>query len=79
MADVQLSTKGPTIKTAYEGEDNTNAFTDAAKEKVEDAVISDITGIDGAVAIPNIVAISRDNYDALEVVDATVGYLILDE
>jgi hypothetical protein len=34
MAEVQLSTLGAVIKTAYEGQDNTNAFTDAEKTKL---------------------------------------------
>lgn len=34
MADVQLSTLGSVIKTAYESEDDTNAFTDAEKSKL---------------------------------------------
>lgn len=34
MADVQLSTLGSVIKTAYEGEADTNAFTDAEKAKL---------------------------------------------
>jgi hypothetical protein len=34
MADVQLSDLGSVIKTAYEGEANTNAFTDAEKTKL---------------------------------------------
>lgn len=32
MTGLELSTCGPIIKTAYEGEENTNAFTDAEKE-----------------------------------------------
>lgn len=35
MADVQLSTLGSVIKTSYEGEDDTNAFTDDLKAKLE--------------------------------------------
>lgn len=34
MADVELSTLGDVIKVAYEGQDNTNAFTDAEKAKL---------------------------------------------
>jgi hypothetical protein len=34
MADVELSTLGSVIKTAYEGETDTNAFTDAEKTKL---------------------------------------------
>lgn len=34
MADVELSTLGPIIKTAYEAEANTNAFNDAAVSKL---------------------------------------------
>lgn len=35
MATVELSTLGEPIKTAYEGQPNTNAFTDAEKTKLE--------------------------------------------
>lgn len=34
MADVQLSTRGSVIKTAYEGQADTNAFTDSEKSKL---------------------------------------------
>lgn len=34
MADVQLSTLGSVVKTAYEGQSNTNAFTDTEKTKL---------------------------------------------
>lgn len=34
MADIEISTLGGVIKTAYEGEANTNAFTDAEKTKL---------------------------------------------
>ena len=44
MADVELGTLGGVIKTAYEGNVNTNAFTDAEKSKLAgiDAEISDL-------------------------------------
>lgn len=35
MATIELSTLGEPIKTAYEGQPNTNAFTDAEKSKLE--------------------------------------------
>lgn len=47
MADVELSTLGSVIKTAYEGEADTNAFTDTEKTKltgVEDGATADQTG-----------------------------------
>ena len=47
MTDVQLSTRGSTIKTAYEGEADTNAFTDTEKTKltgIEAAATADQTG-----------------------------------
>lgn len=47
MADVQLSTLGSVIKTAYEGQANTNAYTDAEKTKlagVETSATADQTG-----------------------------------
>lgn len=34
MADIEISTLGGVIKTAYEGQPNTNAFTDAEKSKL---------------------------------------------
>lgn len=43
MADVELSSLGSVIKTAYEGEANTNAFTDAEKAK--------LTGIDAGAEV----------------------------
>lgn len=44
MADVQLSTRSAAVKTAYEANANTNAFTDAEKTKVADS-ITNITGL----------------------------------
>ena len=38
MADVQLSTLGSVIKTAYEAESNTNGFTDTEKTKLTDLI-----------------------------------------
>lgn len=37
MADIEISTLGGVIKTAYEGQPNTNAFTDAEKSKLAGA------------------------------------------
>lgn len=42
MPDIQLSSLGSVIKTAYEGEANTNAFTDAEKAKL--ALVPDSGG-----------------------------------
>ncbi len=42
MADVQLSTLGGVIKTAYEAEADTNAFTDAEKTKLAGAILASL-------------------------------------
>lgn len=47
MAEVELSTLGSVLKVAYEGESNTNAFTDAEKTKlalIEAQATADLTG-----------------------------------
>jgi len=47
MADVQLSTLGSVIKTAYEGQSDTNAYTDAEQSKlaaIEASATADQTG-----------------------------------
>lgn len=44
MADVQLSTRSVAVKTAYEANANTNAFTDAEKAKVASSLVN-ITGL----------------------------------
>lgn len=55
MADVELSTLGATIKTAYEGQSNTNAFTDAEQTKLSgieaSADVTDATNV-GAAGAP---------------------------
>lgn len=53
MPDVDLSTLGSVIKTAYEGETNTNAYTDAEKSKlsgIEDNATANQTGSEIKVA-----------------------------
>jgi len=47
MADVELSTLGSTIKEAYEGQSNTNAFTDGEKTKLAGLsnAYGDLTGV----------------------------------
>lgn len=54
MADVQLSTLGSVIKTAYEGQTNTNAYTDAEKSKLAAiealADVTDTTNVSAAGA-----------------------------
>ena len=49
MADVQLSDQGAVIKTAYEAESNTNAFTDTEKTKLSNietnADVTDATNV----------------------------------
>ena len=57
----ELSTLGGVIKTAYEGESNTNAFTDAEKSKLAgieagaqvnvDAPVQSVNGETGAVTL----------------------------
>ena len=44
MAEVQLNTRSESVKIAYEANPDTNAFTDAEKEKVA-ASLEDITGL----------------------------------
>jgi len=52
MADVQLSTLGNVIKTAYEGEADTNAFTDAEKIKLAGiAAGAEVNQTDSAIKI----------------------------
>ena len=43
MADVEISTLGSVIKTAYEGQSNTNAFTDAEQTKVSNSITASST------------------------------------
>lgn len=52
MADVELSSLGSVIKTAYEGESDTNAYTDTEKAKlgVLSAVSAIETALDGDIA-----------------------------
>lgn len=51
MADIELSTLGATIKIAYEGEPDTNAFTDAEKAKLsgieEGAQVNTVNSVAG--------------------------------
>lgn len=86
----EITTLGAPIKTAYEGQPNTNAFTDAEKTKLGDLptnsdlqddldlkVSSDITGISGADAITNMVSLTQAEYDLLTP-SATTFYVITD-
>lgn len=69
-----ISTLGVPIKAAYEGQPDTNDYSDAEKAKLAsiaagaqvNTINSTVTGITGAVLIPNIVQISQANYDALD-------------
>ena len=47
MADIQLDTLGNVIKQAYEGEPNTNAYTDDDKTQVQTNE-TDITSLEGS-------------------------------
>ena len=68
---------GAEIKAAYEGEANTNAFTDAEQTKLNNAVISDPTGITGADVIINAVSLTQAEYDAIGTPDAATLYVIV--
>lgn len=54
MAEVELNTLGSVIKTAYEGESNTNAYTDTEKSKLasieDNADVTDATNVRSAGA-----------------------------
>jgi hypothetical protein len=77
MADVQLSTLGSVVKTAYEGEADTNAFTDAEQSKLAVAVQTDVSGITGADAVANIVSLTQAEYEAIGAPDASTLYVIV--
>jgi hypothetical protein len=44
--------------------------------QVTAAIVSNVTGITGASEVPNIVRISKANYDALNPVPADVGFIV---
>ncbi len=90
---VELNTLGAVIKEAYEGRPNTNAFTDAAAEKLASLpsaevigakVSSDITDYAGAVAITNVIACTQAQYDSYAALDplpanfSTTEFMITD-
>jgi hypothetical protein len=45
-------------------------------ELATSAIVSDVTGITGATAVPNLVRISKANYDALDPVPENVGFIV---
>lgn len=69
MADVELSTLGSVIKTAYEGQADTNAFTDAEKTKLTgieaSADVTDATNVNAAGAV------MESDYNAHTILAAT--------
>jgi hypothetical protein len=85
MADVDISTLGAALKTAYEGEANTNAYTDAEVTKLAgieagakvNTIDSDPTGITGADQVTNVVSLTTSEYGAITP-DASTLYVITD-
>ena len=87
MADVDLSTLGSVIKAAYEGEANTNAFSDAEKSKLAaieaaakvNTIDSDPSsdGVTGSDQITNITSCTTAEY-ALGTPDSSTIYIITD-
>jgi len=61
MADVELDTLGAVIKTAYEAEPDTNAFTDAEKTK--------LTGIEAGAQVNTVDSVAGQNGDVLLTAD----------
>lgn len=86
MADVQLSTLGDVIKTAYEGVADTNAFTDAEQTKLSgitagaevNTIDSDPTGVTGADQVTNVISLTTAEYGAIGSPDASTLYVITD-
>lgn len=62
MADVDLSTLGSVIKTAYEGETNTNAFTDAEQTKLSNLSENAIDGVAAQEEGATVVTASTFNF-----------------
>lgn len=75
MADVDLSTLGAVIKTAYETELNTNAYTDAEKTKLSgietSADVTDTTNVTAAGALMDSEVGSLSGIKTLTVPDST--------
>lgn len=63
---------GSEIKSLYESEADTNAFTDDEKSKVSIAVVSDTTGVTGANVINNVISLTQAEYDAITPDPATL-------
>lgn len=68
---------GAEIKALYEGEADTNAFTDANVTKLGNAVESDPAGVTGADSVPNMMSLTTAEYGAITPVADTL-YLITD-
>lgn len=68
MAEVELSTLGGVIKTAYEAENNTNAFTDAEKSKLAElpTAWNDIPGKPAVIAAGTTQQEARDAINAID-------------
>ena len=74
------------IKTAYESNADTNAFTDANQTKLAwieagaevNTIDSDPTGITGADQVTNIVSLTQAEYNAIGTPSADTQYLITD-
>jgi len=69
MADVQLSTLGSVIKTAYELEANTNAFTDAEQTKLTG--IESLADVTDSVNVAAAGAVMKTEFNAQTILAAT--------
>lgn len=86
MSSVELDTLGAVIKTTYEGQPDTNPFTDAEKSllaaippELAKTTYSVAAGIAGAIEIHSLLGISQANYDALSpAVKAAHTFLIFE-
>lgn len=65
------------VKAAYERNNNTNAFTDAHSTKSSKAVISDASGISGALEVGNTVVLTQAQFDAIPTKDSNTNYKII--
>lgn len=64
MADVELNTLGSVIKTAYEGQSNTNAYTDAEKTKLSGiATGAEVNAVDSVNTQTGAVVLDADDID----------------
>lgn len=64
MADVELSTLGSVIKTAYEGQSNTNAFTDTEQTKLAGIETgAEVNIVDSVNSQTGVVVLDADDID----------------